>query len=132
MAAAPVFATTPRIGAASVSTANTNRDGTGTIATVFTAGASGSKIERVVVKATADPADGVVILWLVLDSGPTWYMFDEFDTGDPAAGSTTVAAYREERAYSDLVLPAGYSLRAQNTVALTAGTFSVLAFGADL
>lgn len=130
MASAPVFATAPKIWAAAVSTANTNRDGTGTIATVGTAGASGTKIERIVVKATADPADGVVILWLY--DGSTYWMFDEFDTGDPAAGSSTVAAWREERAYADLVLPSGWSLRAQNTVALTAGTFAVMAFGADI
>lgn len=130
MASAPVFAATPKIWAAAVSTANTNRDGTGTIATIGTAGASGTKVERIVVKCTADAADGVVILWLY--DGSTYWMFDEFDTGDPAAGSTTVASFREERAYADLVLPSGWSLRAQNTVALTAGTFSVLAFGADI
>ena len=130
MASAPVFAVTPRIMVAAVSTANTARDGTGTIATIGTAGASGTKIERIVVKATADPADGLVIIWL--HDGTNYWLFDEFDTGDPAAGSSTVAAFREERAYSDLVLPASWSLRASNTVALTAGTFSVMAFGADL
>jgi hypothetical protein len=130
MASAPAFASTPKIWAAAVSTANTNRDGTGTIATIGTAGASGTKIERIVVKATADPADGVVILWL--HDGTNFWMLDEVDTGDPAAGSTTVAAYREERVYGDLVLPSGWSLRAQNTVALTVGVFHVTAYGADL
>lgn len=130
MAPTPVFAATPKIWAVAVSTANTNRDGTGTVATVGTAGASGTKIERIIVKATADPADGQVILWL--HDGSSYWMLDEVDTGDPAAGSTTVSAYREERAYSDLVLPSGWSLRAQNTVALTAGVFHVLAFGADI
>ena len=129
MSSTPAYAATPRCSSAAVSTANTNRDGTGTIETVFTAGASGSKIERVVVKATADPADGVVILWL--HDGTNYRMFDEFDTNDPAAGSTTVAAFREERAYADLLLPAGWSLQAQNTVALTAGVFHVTAFGGD-
>lgn len=129
MASAPAFAATPRCAAAAVSTANTNRDGTGAIETVFTAGASGSKIERIVVKCTADAADGGVILWL--HDGTNYRMFDEIDTNDPAAGSATVAAFREERAYSDLLLPAGWSLRAQNTVALTAGAFHVIAFGGD-
>lgn len=129
MSSTPAYAATPRCASVAVSTANTNRDGTGTIETVFTAGASGSKIERVVVKATSDPADGVVILWL--HDGTNYRMFDEFDTNDPAAGSTTVAAFREERAYADLLLPTGWSLRAQNTVALTAGVFHVTAFGGD-
>lgn len=130
MASAPAFAATPKIWSAAVSTANTNRDGTGTIATIGTAGSSGTKIERIVFKATADPADSVVILWL--HDGSSYWMFDEVDLGDPAAGSTTVTAYREERVYGDLVLPSGWSLRAQITVSLTTGAIHVSAFGADI
>lgn len=129
MAANPAYAATPRCAAASVSTANTNRDGTGTIATIFTAGASGSKIEEIVIKAENDPADSIVILWL--HDGSSYHMFDEVDLGNPAAGSTTVVAYRESRLYESLILPSGWSLRASITVALTAGAIKVIAFGGD-
>ena len=129
MAASPAFAATPKIGAVTVSTANTNRDGTGTIATVFTAGSSGSKIEEVVMKATSDPADSTVVLYLY--DGATYYAFDEWDIGNPAAGSATVASYRESRVYENLVLPSGWSLRASITAALTAGVVNVIAIGAD-
>ena len=129
MATSPQFITTPKIGAASVSTANTNRDGTGTIATVFTAGASGSKIEEVVVQATNDPADSTITLFIY--DGANYWLFDEIDIGNPAAASTTVAGYRTYKTYENLVLPTGYSLRAAITVALTAGVANVFALGGD-
>lgn len=129
MAETPAFVATPKIGVASVSTANTNRDGTGTVATVFTAGASGSRVEEVVVKATGDPADSVVTLFL--HDGTNFWLFDEFDLGDPAAASTTVSGYRVCRSYENLVLPTGWSLRAAITVALTSGVCNVFALGGD-
>jgi hypothetical protein len=130
VAANPTYSSLARIGAVAVSTANTNRDGTGTVATIITAVAAGTRIDRIVLKATADPADSVVTLFL--HDGTNYFLFDEFDLGNPAAASTTVAGYREERAYSDLILPSGWSLRAAITVALTAGVINVVAFGADL
>jgi hypothetical protein len=129
MASAPAFTATANIGAATVSTANTNRDGTGTIATVFTAGASGSRIEELVLKATGDPADSVVTVFL--HNGSTYFLFDEVDLGDPAAASTTVAGYRLSREYKNLVLPTSWSLRCAITVALTAGVINAIALGGD-
>jgi hypothetical protein len=125
----PIFPLTPHIGIATVSTANTARDGTGTVPTIFTAGANGSKVEEIVVKATGDPADSVVTIFLY--DGSTFYLFDEFDIGDPAAASTTVAGYREQRPYRNLVLPTGWSIRAAITVALTSGVINVEVFGGD-
>lgn len=131
MASAPRFTNTPRIGAVTVSTANTNRDGTGTIATVITGVASGTKISRLVVKATGDPADSVVTIFL--HDGSNFFLFDEFDIGNPAAASTTVAGYRETRKYDDLILPTNnWSIRAAITVALTSGVINVFAIGGDL
>ena len=129
MSATPEFIATPKIGAAAVSTANTNRDGTGTIATVFTAGASGSKIEEIVVKATGDPADSVVTLFL--HDGTDYWLFDEVDLGNPAAASATVTGHRVSTLYENLVLPSGWSLRAAITAALTAGVINVIALGGD-
>lgn len=125
----PIFLLTPNNGVASVSTANTARDGTGTIATIFTAGANGSRVEEIVVKATADPADSVVTIFLY--DGSTYHLFDEFDIGDPAAASATVAGYREARTYRNLMLSSGWSIRAAITVALTAGVMKVICHGGD-
>lgn len=125
----PIFLLTPNVGRASVSTANTGRDGTGTIATVFTAGANGSKITEITIKATSDPADSTVVFYI--HDGTNYWVYDEWDIGNPGAGSTTVASYTESRSYANLILPTGYSLRASITVALTAGVIHVIAFGGD-
>lgn len=129
MASAPAFAATPALGAGKLDTANTNRDGTGTIVTILTAGSSGSKVEEIVVKADGDPADGTVVFYLY--DGSTYYVWDEWDIGNPAAGSATVASYREARQYANLVLENGWSLRASITATPTAGKVHVLAFGGD-
>jgi hypothetical protein len=129
MASTPQFTTTPKIGIANISAANANRDGSGTIPTVFTAGSSGSRIEEVVVKAEDNPADSIIILWIY--DGATAFIFDEIDLGDPGAASTTVTAFRLSRRYENLVLPTGYSLRATLTVAPTAGDVNVIGLGGD-
>jgi hypothetical protein len=130
MATAPAFAATPKVGVASVSTANTARDGTGTIATVLTAGSSGTKVYEIAVVATSDPADSTCTVFL--HDGTNFWYFDEFDLGNPAAASATVAAFRTRKLYDNLVLPTGWTLRAAVTVALTAGVLNVFAFGGDL
>jgi hypothetical protein len=130
MATSPSFAATPRIGAAAVSTANTARDGTGTIVTILSAASTGTKINEIVVKATGDPADSVVTLFL--HDGSSYFLFDEYDLGNPAAASTTDTGYRVSTTYTNLVLPSGWSLRAAVTVALTSGVLNVIALGGDL
>ena len=56
----PTFVTTPTIGSAAISTANANRDGTGTLATVFTAGASGAVLEAISITADGTTTAGVI------------------------------------------------------------------------
>lgn len=130
MATDPSWASTPRAAVAAVSTANTNMDGTGTIVDVFTAGSSGSKVNRIAVQATVNPADSVLTVFLY--NGTSYFLFDTVDLGDPATSSTTVGGYREERAYSDLVLPSSsWKLAAAITVAPTSGVLNVFAFGGD-
>jgi hypothetical protein len=131
MAGAPVFATTPRIGVAAVSTANTNRDGTGTIVDVLTGVSAGTRIERVTLEATVNPADSLVTMFLY--NGSTYFVFDDFDIGDPAAATTTVPGFRTERAYSDLILPsASWKVAFAISVALTSGQINAYVFGTDL
>lgn len=127
MATAPAFAATPRIGAVSISTANTNRDGTGTIGTVLTAGSGGTKIDEVVVQATGTTTAGMVRLYLY--DGSTYFLYDEVPI-TAATPSGTVSAFRGTRRYTYLVLPTNsWSLRASTH---NAETFLVQAQGADL
>lgn len=131
MATAPSFIGTPRIGVGAVSTANTNRDGTGTIVDIITGAATGTRILEVVFKATDDPADCTVTLFLY--DGTNSHIFDEIDLGNPAAGSATVASYRGTLTYANLVLPsASWKLQAAITAAPTAGAVEVIALGGDL
>lgn len=130
MASTPNFTATPRVGFGSVSTANTNRDGTGTIVDIITGASTGTKINEVVIKSTGDPADSILTLFLY--DGSTSRLFDEIDLGNPAAGSTTVTAYRTSVQYDNLILPsASWKLQAAITVAPTTGALNVFATGGD-
>ncbi len=129
MSASPAFASTPRCGVGALATGTTTRTGAGNVVSIFAAGGSGSKIEEITIKSTDDPADSTVIFYI--HNGTTYYVWDEWDIGNAAAGSTTVASYRETRTYENLILPSGYTLYAQVTVTPTGGTISVLAFGGD-
>jgi len=65
MAASPQYVGTPKSPSVLISTANTNRDGTtGTYGTVMTAGASGSRVDRINITATATTTAGMVRLYL--------------------------------------------------------------------
>lgn len=128
----PVFARAPLCGVGAVSTANTNRDGTGTIVDILPFGSfgnGGARVEEIVVKATGDPADSVVTIFIYDGS---WFLWDEFDLGNPAAASTTVEGYRVARTYENLVLTDGAKLGAAITVAPTSGVVNVWALGGDL
>lgn len=129
MAATPNFPSGPRLEVAAVSVANTNRDGTGTIVDIFTAGANGSKIDRVTVKATADPADSVVMIFV--HDGVSYKLFDEYDMGNPAAASATTEGFRASESYEDLVLESGQKIAAAITAAPTAGVVNVFVSGGD-
>lgn len=135
MAATPAFASTPRIAGALVVTANTGHDGTGTLATLITGVAAGTKIERIVTTAmgTTVPQPAASKLNFFLYDGSTYYLYDSWVLTNTAA-SATAAGYREERAYADLILPsAAWSLKCGLTVAMTAGVgMMTTCYGADL
>lgn len=126
----PAFAVIPHNGVAAVSAANTNRDGTGTIVDIITGVTAGTKVTSVTAQATGDPADSSLTLFL--HNGTAYFLFDEIDLGNPAAGSTTLSGARFTRSYADLVLPSTWKLAAAITVALTSGVINVFALGADL
>lgn len=132
MAATPNFAATPKVGIATISTANTNRDGTGTLGTVLTAGASGTRIRRIEVQATGTTTAGMVRLYL--HDGTTAHLFLEVPVS-AITPSATVAAFSANYAETTtvdqlpLTIPSGYSLRASTH---NAESFKVIAEGGDL
>jgi hypothetical protein len=64
MATSPQYVGTAKSPSVTISTANTNRDGTGTLGTVHTAGASGSRIDRLLIQATGTTTAGMVRLFV--------------------------------------------------------------------
>lgn len=128
MATEPAFAATPRCEIAQISTANTNRDGTGTIATIATGAATGTKIEEVDIKATVTTTAGMVRLFLSLDGGTTWRLWDEILVAAVTVGAST-QSFRQANTYANLVLrDASAKLGAATH---NAETFNVVATGGD-
>lgn len=132
MALVPQFASVPKVGIATISTANTNRDGTGTIGTVLTAGTNGTRLRRITIQATGTTTAGMVRLYL--HDGTTAQLYLETPVTAVTPSGTVLAysvTYNENVDFSQLPLtiPSGYSLRASTQ---NAETFKVIAEGADL
>lgn len=124
MASAPIYAATPRCSAVSISTAATNNR-TGTSAqTVFAAGANGSRIEEVRMKAQGTTTAGTVRLYV--HNGTTFYILaEQAFIANTASASNPSQEYTLQ--FSNLILPSGYSLRAN----IESGTWDIIAFGGD-
>jgi hypothetical protein len=129
MANLPAYAATMRqVDIAQVSTANTARDGTGTIATLLTGASLGTRVSSITIHATGTTTAGVIRLWLSRDSGSTWRLFEEVLVG-ALTPSTTVAAFRVRRTYDDLVMTTTADRIGASTH--VAETFNVFAHAAD-
>jgi hypothetical protein len=117
MATAAQYAATPRAAVAVVSAANTNRDGTtGTYVTVFTAGASGSRIDDIRITAAGTVTAGVVRLFV--HDGTNGRLWQEVMV-TATTPSTTVQVFNTALLNQALLLPTGYSLRASTNNAET-------------
>lgn len=133
MAADPIFASTVNLGAALLGSAETNLRVPAQSSVVVTAGASGTKIEEVVVEAgmttlVATTVAGLVYLFTY--DGSTYTLFDTIAITAITA-SSTVAPFRLARQYPNLVLKTGWSLRASQSIAGNASILNIFAFGGD-
>ena len=113
------YASTPRAALGQVSTANTARDGTGTIATIFTAGASGSRVDDIAIVSTGTTTAGVVRLFI--NDGTNSRLWQEILVA-AITPSTTVQVWSAVQLNQALLLPNGWSLRASTN---NAETFNV-------
>lgn len=131
MAIQPHYAAAPRCGIGQVSVANTARDGTGTIATIFTAGANGSRIDAISLKAVGNTTAGMIRLFI--HDGTNARLLTEVPV-TAVTPSTTLPSWGAELNTNTMtqvlpiVLPNGYSLRAATN---NAETFNLIAFGGD-
>jgi hypothetical protein len=127
MAAAPVFAVTPKIGIGQVSAANTALDGSGTVVTILTGGTNGTKISEIVTEGAGTTSATMVRLFLF--DGTNTRLFDEISVA-AATPSASVKANRVSTFYQNLTLPNNnWQLRASTH---TATAVNVFAFAADL
>lgn len=126
MAITAQFVATPKVGLATISTANTGLTGAGTIGTVFSAGANGSRIERCVVKATGTTTAGMVRLFI--HNGTAATLLTEIPVA-AVTPSGTLSAFETTLVFDGgLVIPTGYSLRASTH---NAESFQLTALGGD-
>jgi hypothetical protein len=129
MSAEPAFAALPRCAVGQVSAADTNRDGSGTLATILSAGAAGSRVERVRIQAAGTTTAGVVRLYI--HDGSNARLIKEVMV-TAITPSALVEAFSADVDFSGpdqvLVLPTGYSLQVSTH---NAETFNCFAFGGD-
>lgn len=130
------FAATPRMGVGQLTVANPNRDGSGTVVTIFTAGANGSLIDKVTAKAIATTTTGMIRLFV--HDGTNFRLAYEM-TVDAITPSATVAGWSETAPVVEggstpdafpMILPNGYSLRASSEKGGTE-IFNIIAQGGD-
>lgn len=107
----PIYHDLKKVAQAQVSTANTNRDGTGTIATVMTAGTNGSAVTHVNVIATVTTTAGMVRLFA--HDGSVYRLLAEIAIAAATPSATVACATGSWTPPGDgLCLPSGWSLRA--------------------
>jgi len=114
MSTAAQYASTVRAAAAQVTTANPNRDGTtGTYVNVFTAGASGSRIDDIYMTATVTTTAGMIRLFI--SDGTNTRLLSETPVAAITVSATT-AAWTAVFLSQGLVIPSGYILKASTEV----------------
>jgi len=131
--AAANYVVTPKNGFTQATTANTARDGTGTLATVFTAlaTAAGSRLDRLIVHAAGTTTAGMIRLFLV-DSGGTLIRLIREVPVVAITPSATQPAFSVEVVFDNgLILANGVSLQAStektetfNIIPIVAGDFA--------
>lgn len=126
----PIFILTPKVGMVRISTANTNRDGSGTLGDVLTGGSFGTRVDRIHVRATGTTTAGMVRIFI--SDGSNIRFWDEISVS-AITPSATVQVFEATLITPDsasplLVLPTGYVLKAGTH---NAETFDVMALGGD-
>lgn len=124
MANSPNFTASPVLAVASVSTANTNRDGTGTIVSLLTGATNGTRVDEVWSKATGSTTGGMLRFFLSPD-GSTWTLFVERQVS-AITPSGTQGAWEDRFTLANLNLPSGWQLGVATN---NAESFRVYAFG---
>ena len=129
----PIFVDTPRTSFVSSGVnANTAFDGTGTVATLFTAGADGSKVEEIYLRHLG--TNIATVIRFFINNGST----NATAANNSLFHEETMAAYTADQDTAsvgvkftpNLVLPAGYKINITTGTAIASG-IQVTAIGGD-
>lgn len=138
----PIFPLTQKVSWGTLTTANTAKDGTGTVVTVFTAGANGSRLDQVKVRALGTNVATVLRFFVNNGSANTTAANNSLihEITIPATTLSEVAALADtdvtisknttETSVPIPYLPAGYKLNVTIGTAVAAG-LQVTVHGAD-
>lgn len=117
----------PNNGRASISTANANLDGTGTLGTAFTAASNGSSIRTISIKSTVNVTSGMVRIFL-FDGSQTTLLLTEIPVKTETKSALDEAFDRTVTFDDDFDLKAGWSVKVSTQVA---ENFRVVVEGTD-
>lgn len=127
---APAFAITPRNASAAISTANTNRDGTGTVGTIFTAGSGGSRVEKISIVPAGTTTAGMVRIFVY--NGSAYFLLKEVPiqavTPSGTAPVQPVVLVSGQDIELPIILPSTHSIRVSTH---NAETFHITIEGGD-
>lgn len=132
MSTSAQYASTPKVGSATLTTADTSLTAPTTVGTVLTAGSSGTRIDYIEVQGVATTIAGLVNLFIY--DGSNYILWQQVPV-IAITSSTTAPAFAATLSSNvnanvmPLTLPTGYSLRATTSVSQTG--IRVTAYGGD-
>lgn len=128
----PIYSATPNVGFGQIATANTAKDGTGTVVTVFTAGANGGRAEKIRFRAKGTNVATVCRIFVNNGGANTTatnnVLYDEITL--PATTLSEVAQLLNQEIVLNLPLPAAYTLIITIGTTVSAG-YAVTCVGGD-
>jgi hypothetical protein len=132
MSTSAQYASTPKFGSATLTTADTSLTAPTTVGTIVTAGASGTRIDYIEIQGVATTVAGLINLFVF--DGTNYILWNQVPV-IAITSSTTAPAFAALLSSNNnsnimpLTLPTGYSLRAATSVAQTG--IRVNAYGGD-
>ena len=132
MSTSAQYASAPKFGSATLSTADTSLTAPTTVGTIVSAGASGTRIDYIDIQGVATTTTGLINLFVY--DGTNYILWQQVPV-IAVTSSTTVPAFAAVLSSNNnsnvmpLTLPTGYSLRATTTVSQTG--IRVTAYGGD-
>lgn len=112
MANQPNFGQTPITSTAQLSVANPNRDGTGVMYDVVSAGANGSRIDTIMLKAVGATTAGMIRFYLATPDNATQRLIFEVPVSAITPSATAATFEQLYQVNGGLAVPTGYKLRA--------------------